>query len=289
MTLRIDAAYEFCEDIVRVHARNFAYGIAALPEDQRRALSAIYAYARRVDDIADGDLPREQKLELLAQAWHALPHKRAAASQDPVLVALDDVNRRFELPLEAFDDLISGVEADAAGAVAYDTFEQLVTYCRQVAGSIGRLSVAVFGARDAEVAMLKADDLGVALQLTNILRDVVEDRQRGRVYLPREDLRRFGCGPDTLDGSAVALTGLIRYSADRNRAWYARAAGLTDLLDPRAAACVTAMTSVYERILDRIERSPHEVLSGRITLTAAAKSEIARAAIAAIEAARDLV
>jgi len=284
MNMRIDAAYEFCEEIVRVHARNFAYGIAVLPSDQRRALSAIYAYARRVDDIADGDLPRAEKLALLARAWLTLPWRRAAAPDDPVLVALDDVNRRFELPHDAFDDLINGVEADAAERVAFDTFEHLVRYCRQVAGSIGRLSVAVFGTRDVEVAMLQADDLGVALQLTNILRDVVEDRERGRVYLPREDLERFGCPTDPLAGPAVALIELIRDTAERNREWYARAEGLTDLLDTRAAACVTAMTSVYERILDRIERAPQEVLRGRIALSDAAKSDITRAAIAAIAA-----
>jgi len=284
-TIPIDAAYDFCEETVRIHARNFAYGIAVLPADKRRALSAIYAYARRVDDIADGDLPREEKLALLARAWLALPHTRTAAPDDPVHVALADANRRFKLPLDAFDDLISGVEADAAGDVVYDTFAQLVTYCRQVAGSIGRLSVAVFGAIDVELAMLQADNLGVALQLTNILRDVVEDRERGRVYLPREDLERFGCHPDPVGGSPVALIELIRHLAARNRQWYARAAGLTDLLDARAAACVTAMSSVYKRILDRIERSPHEVLCGRIALSEAAKSEIARAAIEAIEAA----
>jgi 15-cis-phytoene synthase len=283
VSARIEAAYDFCEQVVRVHAKNFAYGIAVLPEDQRRALSAIYAYARRVDDIADGDLPRAHKLLQLARAWMTLPWRRRPDPADLVLLALDDVDRRFKLPHDAFDDLLDGVEADAAERVVYDTFGQLVGYCRQVAGSIGRLSVAVFGTRDTDAAMPLADDLGVALQLTNILRDVVEDRERGRVYLPREDLERFGCPPDPLAAPTEALAELIRDAARRNRVWYSRADGLTDLLDTRSAACVTAMTSVYQRILDRIERSPHEVLRGRITLGASDKLDVARAALAALK------
>jgi phytoene synthase len=284
---RVDAAYEFCEQVVRVHARNFAYGIAVLPADQRRALSAIYAYARRVDDIADGELPREQKRLLLAHAWMRLPWRRVPDLGDPVLVALEDVDRRFELPHNAFDDLIDGVEADAADWVVYDTFDQLVGYCRQVAGSIGRLAVGVFGAHETELAMRLADDLGVALQLTNILRDALEDRERGRVYLPREDLKRFGCFPDPLAAPKVATSKLIREIAGRNRDWYARASPLTALLDVRAAACVTAMTTVYKRILDRIARSPHQALRGRIALSAPEKLRIARAATAAIESHRE--
>src|SRR5207302_1049574 len=141
----------------------------------------------------DGDLPSEAKLHRLDDARRSLD-RVDDASPDPVLAALGHARRRFDLPLDAFGDLIDGVEMDVVGT-RYERFEDLVRYCRRVAGSIGRLSVAVFEAREHDLAAVLADDLGVAMQLTNILRDVREDFGLGRVYLPREDLRAFGLDP----------------------------------------------------------------------------------------------
>ncbi len=159
-------------------------------------MSAVYAFARRVDDIGDENvLGREAQLAALAaeRANVAALEADGVVSDDPVIVALADARRRYELPLDALELLIEGVELDVLGT-RYETFDELVGYCRRVAGTIGRLCLAIFaeGANTNGGAAL-ADDLGVAMQLTNILRDVREDRERGRMYLPAEDLRRFGC------------------------------------------------------------------------------------------------
>jgi 15-cis-phytoene synthase len=155
------------------------------------------------------------------------------------------------------------------------TFDDLVIYCRQVAGSIGRLSLAIFGTDRPDVAVPLADDLGVALQLTNVLRDVVEDRDRlGRVYLPADDLARFGCAPDA-SGPDDRLAALLTFEAERARAWYERGLGLLPDLDHRSRACVAAMAGIYHRLLDHIERDPGAVLRGRISLTTGQKLRVA--------------
>src|SRR5436190_5481041 len=227
------AAYARCEAITRRRAGNFFYGIRLLPRDKRRAMCAVYAFARRVDDIGDGELESARKLDALAAQERALsrlgqvggeagghsptaPEAARAASegQDAVITALADASKRFGLPLAALGDLIAGVRMDVEEA-RYEHFEELVVYCRRVAGAVGRLCLAIFGTRagaqvpDGSSAEQLADDLGVALQLTNILRDVREDAQRGRVYLPAEDLARFGLlgegsAPLTALGSLLA-------------------------------------------------------------------------------------
>ena len=279
--MTVEAAYRTCEEITRANALNFFYGIRLLPPDKRRGVSAIYAFARRVDDVGDGDLPGDEKLRLLAAAraglaWNGGP---PALPDDPVLAALRDTHARFDLPLDALSDLIDGVEADVHETV-YASFEDLVRYCRQVAGSIGRLSLAIFGSSDRAAADPLADDLGVAMQLTNILRDVVEDYGRGRVYLPREDFARFDCPPDPTTAPQAALRELIRYEAARDREWFDRGLRLVPLLDARSAACVTAMTGIYRRILDRIERSPGAVLEGRVSLPPWEKAWVAAGSLA---------
>jgi phytoene synthase len=228
-----------------------------LPAYKRRALCAIYAFARRVDAAADGNLHGTHKLRLLAHARAGIPHDGTPRSADPVLVALRDVKRRFPIPLASLANLIDGFESDMHG-VSYETFADLVHYCRQVAGSIGRLSVAVLGSRDPAAAARLADDLGVAMQLTNILRNLAEDSERGRVYIPRADLARFGCPASPLAAPPELLASVIGHEARRIREWYERGLSLLPLLDPRSAACVTAMASSHKRILDRIERSPDD-------------------------------
>src|SRR5258706_4766321 len=218
-------AYRHCEQVTRTQARNFSYGIRLLPGGKRRALSAVYAFARRVDDIGDGTLPAADKLAALEDARAsvaALEADAATAAGDPVLIPLADAARRYPIPLGAFAELIDCCEADVRGT-RYATFTELEHYCRCVAGSIGRLSLGVFGSSDPAVAGPLADSLGVALQLTNVLRDVREDLGNGRVYLPAEDLDQFGCSltPGDDDGQG-ALNGnpaeLIRFEADGARA-----------------------------------------------------------------------
>lgn len=254
----VEEGYRACEALTRARAGNFYYGIRLLPAPKRRAMCAVYAFARRVDDIGDGDEPPERKLALL----DATRTQLETPNGNPGALALADAERRFGLPHAAFLDLIAGVDMDVRGE-SYETFDELVTYCRRVAGSIGRLSLAIFGTGDRGTAEPLADDLGVAMQLTNILRDVREDLDRDRVYLPREDLSRFGCSI-LAPGSAFAA--LVDFEVARTREWFDRGLGLLDLLDGRSGACVGAMTGIYRRILDRIERDPQAVLERRVSL-----------------------
>ncbi len=283
----VEAAYRQCETITRQQAKNFAYGIALLPGPKRRALSAVYAYARRIDDIGDGTLPVPEKVAALAAERTSITALAegsaadAAASGDPVLIALRDAADRFPVPLLAFGELIEGCEADVRG-VSYATFADLEHYCRCVAGSIGRLSLGVFGCADPAVASPLADDLGVALQLTNILRDIREDLGNGRVYLPAEDLARFGCTltpPATIEGPMAEL---IRFEADRARRWYATGLRLLPLLDRRSAACTGAMAGIYRRLLEHIARRPEQALAARMSLPGREKALIAAAALAGL-------
>jgi 15-cis-phytoene synthase len=302
---RIRAAYQYCETITRQQAKNFAYGIALLPPDKRRALSAVYALARRIDDIGDGTLPAADKIAALNVARASVRQLaggdaaavrasagggagEGGAGEDLVLVALADAASRFPIPVAAFGELIDGCEADVRG-VSYGSFADLEHYCRCVAGSIGRLSLGVFGSPDLAVATPLADDLGVALQLTNILRDIREDLGNGRVYLPAEDLAKFGCTltPAAADGAgAPVMTGpmpdLVRFEADRARDWYATGMRLMPLLDRRSAACTGAMAGIYRKLLEHISARPQVALERRMSLPAGEKAMIALRALAGL-------
>ncbi|MEV7007478.1 presqualene diphosphate synthase HpnD [Streptosporangium sp. NPDC051022] len=279
----VSQAYRRCERIVRFRARNFSYGIRLLPAPKRRALSAVYAFARRIDDIGDTDGPAEWRLARLAEARASL-HRPVPDADDPVMVALADAARRYAIPLAAFDELIDGCTADVRGAT-YASFDDLLPYCRCVAGSIGRLSLGVFGSSDPEAAVPLADALGVALQLTNILRDVREDRLAGRVYLPAEDLERFGCTLN-LDSSGRftdpprSLAGLVRFEADRAHDWYRRSMDLMPLLDRRSAACAAAMAGIYRSLLERIAAHPLQALATTSSLPLWRKATVAAYALA---------
>jgi 15-cis-phytoene synthase len=288
-----EEALRRCEEITRHQAANFYYGIRLLPAAKREAMCAVYALARRIDDIGDGALDPARKQELLEAARRDV-RELSVASPDPVIAALAYCERRFPLPREAFLDLIDGVGMDVAGT-DYEHFDDLVLYCRRVAGSIGRLCLAIFGSRDPQAAEPLADDLGVAMQLTNILRDVREDALNGRVYLPGEDLRRFGwptagVGPEAVVAAAntanrsapSSVIELVHFQANRNREWFERGIGLVPLLDRRSAACVLAMSGIYRRLLERIDAQPAEILQRRLSLPMWEKALVAaRSAIGA--------
>ncbi len=278
----IRAAYRRCEEITWSQAKNFSYGIRLLPPAKRHALAAVYAFARRIDDIGDGDLPAPDKLTALAGERETLA-KIAAGDPDPadpVQVALADAGQRFPVPLAAFGELIDGCEADVRGT-SYRTFDDLLHYCRCVAGSIGRLSLGVFGTDDAGTAAPLADSLGVALQLTNILRDITEDYRNGRVYLPAEDLRQFGASLEhSANGGEARLAQLVSFEADRALGWYATGLQLMPMLDRRSAACTGAMAGIYFRLLQHIAAAPATVLSTRVSLSTKEKALVAARSLA---------
>ncbi|MER7541525.1 presqualene diphosphate synthase HpnD [Actinomadura sp.] len=280
------SAYRHCEDIVRSQARNFSYGIRLLPAPKRRALSAVYAFARRIDDIGDDHgAPPAARLARLAEERERLAEADAHPS-DPVLVALSDAARRHPIPLEAFGELIDGCEADVRGET-YDTFDDLLWYCRCVAGSIGRLSLGVFGTSDPGTAVPRADALGVALQLTNILRDVREDGLSGRVYLPAKDLARFGCTLERDEAGRLTddperLAALIRFEAGRAEEWYATGLRLLPMLDRRSAACAGAMAGIYRQLLKRIKADPLTALDTRTSLPTWEKAAVSAMAMSGV-------
>jgi 15-cis-phytoene synthase len=303
--MNTDEAYQQCEQITWEQARNFAYGIRLLPRDKRRALAAVYAFARRIDDIGDGDLPPETKTAQLEQARDQV-HALVAAVKDsrdgnggdgngvdhndPVLVALIDSGTRFDVPLIAFTELIDGCLADVNQA-SYKTFDDLLWYCRCVAGSIGRLSLGIYGASHPEKQAKLADDLGVALQITNILRDVREDFRNNRIYLPAEDLTRFGIEfapfgePEPFPSEAMQarFATLVEFEAARAREWYGSGLRLLATIDRRSAACTGAMAGIYRRLLDRIAANPHAVLEGRMSLPGSEKALVAAEALAGLD------
>ena len=275
--MNTDLAYDFCEAVTRREAKNFAYGIRLLRKPERRALSAVYALARRIDDLGDGAAPPAEKLSGL-QAIRKSIDTIDPQSTDPVLAAVADAERRYRLPMSCFGEIVDGCEMDVLGT-SYETIEDLVGYCRKVAGSVGRLSLAVFGSANPDRAVPLADSLGVALQLTNILRDVVEDRSFGRVYLPSADAESVGCAPD-LAGPAEDVARLVALVCGRADNWFAEGLQLLPLLDSRSRACVGAMAGIYRRLLVRIKAEPIAVTRGRMSLPTWEKALVAARSLA---------
>ena len=280
----LQEAYTTCEEITRTEARNFYYGIRLLPADRRAALCAVYALARRVDDIGDGDLPAGEKAARLAAVRASVDDLAAGRGDgDPVLAALADAARRLPLPLDAFGELIDGVERDVEmdeTGRGYATFAELVGYCRCVAGSVGRLCLGVFSSRPDPDGPRYADALGIALQQTNVLRDVREDLLHGRVYLPREDLDRFGVqlrldSTGALADDDGALAALVRHGCDRAQQWYDDGLRLVPLLDRRSAACCLAMSGIYRRLTERIADDPAGMRTQRMSLSGREKATVA--------------
>ena len=282
--MRAAEALQRCEEITRTEARNFAYGIRLLPKSKRQAMSALYAMARRIDDVGDGPLPQDDKLARLTGLRadiDTLADGGLSDPDDPVLVGLRHAIDRFPIPTAALNEIVAGCEQDAVGK-EYATIDETEEYCRLVAGSVGRLSLGVFGARgDPDRAAELADVLGIALQLTNILRDIVEDRGMGRVYLPTADIERFGCAPD-LTGPVEAVGELVSFEAERAERHFAEGLKLLDVLDHRSRACTGAMAGIYHRLLARIAETPTAVLERRMSLSAGEKVRVALRSLAGV-------
>ena len=281
-----DAAYERCEEITWSEARNFAYGIRLLPPPKRRAMAALYAMARRIDDVGDGDWPADRKLDALEDlhiAIAALAEGEVPDPADPVLVGVAHAAGRFPIPVAALHEIVQGCEQDVRGET-YATMDDTVRYCRLVAGSVGRLSLGVFGARAPKRAPSGsdgapppeelADDLGVAMQLTNMLRDIVEDHRMGRIYLPEQERERFGIVPGRWQ-PVESVSALVEHVGGQAVAWFERGLGLLDHLDHRSRACTAAMAGIYRRLLGRILSHPARPLTERVSLPSWEKGVVA--------------
>ena len=258
--MTVEEAYAEVERITRRQARNFAYGIRVLPRDKRQAISAVYAFARRVDDIADGGLPAAEKRQQLEDLREALDRPPA----DATLVALGDARSRFGIPERSLQALVDGGLQDTEKS-RYASFEELHEYCRKVAGAVGVACVAVYGSADVE----RAETLSVSLQLINIVRDVREDWELGRVYLPRDELEAFGVTEDDIADGRVddEWRALMAFQASRARAYMEEGRGLLETLDSRSAACVSTFAGLYQATLDRIEARGYDVFDGSLRLS----------------------
>ena len=261
-------AYAEVERITRKRARNFAYGIMVLPREKRRAIAAIYAFARRVDDIADGELDMHEKRAQLDALHAALD---GPPGGDAMFVALADARMRFPIPADALHALVDGGLQDL-DQTRYADFDELRGYCAKVAGAVGVCCVAVYGSDDVE----RAETLGIALQLINIIRDVREDWGLGRVYLPQDELSSFGVSEGDIAGGNVsgAWHSLMSFQAERARTYLDDGLGLLRSLDSRSALCVSTFAGLYRATLERIEQRGFDVFAGPPQLSTLTKLRI---------------
>ena len=262
----LKAAYDHCRRVTRTEAKNFYYAFRTLPAKKRRAIYAAYAFCRLCDDIADGDLPLDEKSRLLEETRGRLSSD-TNADRHPVFRALRDTIDSFDIPVRYFHEVIQGVEMDLT-RTRYGTFEELRVYCYRVASAVGLVCIEIFGYTD-ERAKEYAVDLGLAMQLTNILRDVREDACRGRIYVPLDELEEFGYAEQDLEQGVMnePFRQLMRYQAARAREHFERGRRILPLLSADSRACLALLHGVYSAILDRIEASGFDVYSRRAGLT----------------------
>jgi phytoene synthase len=263
----LEQSYRYCRAVARHRAKNFYYSFLLLPRDQRNAMCAVYAFMRYCDDLSDEPGASKDKLD----RWRtALEHALAGQFDGhPALPAFHDTIQRYKIPHEYFHEMIDGVSSDLQPR-RISTFDDLYRYCYQVASVVGLTTIHIFGF-DSPSALPLAEKCGVAFQLTNILRDVREDSERGRIYLPEEDLSRFGADINKLSPEFMAL---MRFEADRARAYYAESRPLLGMVDPKSRRSLWALIEIYSRLLAKIEAANYDVLSRRIALSALEKSTI---------------
>jgi 15-cis-phytoene synthase len=280
MECSVVSSYEHCQSLARTTAGNFYYSFLTLPREQRRAMCALYAFMRVTDDLGDSDAPVEQKIRDLAE-WRAgfLESLETPASRHPVLPAVVDIVRRYQIPRKYLLDVITGVEMDLA-PTQYRTFAELANYCYHVAGAVGLACIHLWGFHDPR-ATEAAIDCGTAFQLTNILRDLREDALRGRVYLPSDDLDRFEIDPRRFalpDSTELVrdphFLELMRFESARAYEYYHRAAKLSEYLSPSGRPIFEAMVRIYGGVLDEISRAGYDVFRRRVALSRCRKLSI---------------
>ena len=284
-------AYSVCRGITRTAAKNFYYAFLVLPKRKREALCAVYAFMRRCDDIADDSslsrADRRVKLDNWLDALHSA--QQGQPTDDPILLGLTDAQRRYTIPAGLLDELAMGTAMDVEGAenealadhatavtarlsVRYATFEDLRVYCYRVASVVGLVCIHVFGYRDPAAEPL-AEQCGLAFQLTNIIRDVKEDAAMGRVYLPEEDLAKFGLAPEELLGKPdpARFRPLLSFEADRAREFYKAGDELLPHIAEDSQPALWVLVNIYRRLLDKIARRRYDVFGTRISLTVSEK------------------
>ena len=280
MSISLEESYALCGRIARRTGKNFYYSFLVMPREKRAAMCAIYAFMRHSDDIADGAANPAAALDGLRN-WRVqvdaalngsgLRSVAPAGSALTILPALADTVRRYRIPLRHFHDLLDGTEMDQT-TTRYETFAELYQYCYRVASAVGLVVLPIFGFTD-KGALVPAEACGIAFQLTNILRDVKEDAQLGRIYLPREDLRRFAVSEDDIMNSRVTpqFLELMRFEASRADGYYEKARPLLDMIDTDSRGTLAVMLAIYGGILRKIEESNFAVFEQRVRLSTAEK------------------
>jgi phytoene synthase len=292
----LDDAYGICRAIAKREAKNFYYAFVALPPSRRNAICAIYAFMRKADDLSDDEtLPREERREQLESwlaAWYLA--RTGEPTSDPVFVAVRDAAARFQIPFSLLDELVAGttmdLDASAEGAPdTYATFAELYRYCYLVASVVGLVCIRIFGYSDPRAEKL-AEETGIAFQLTNILRDVKEDAERNRIYLPLEDLAAHGVTVDQLLHHGVGITAseraLLKQIAARAEIYYQSADRLLPLIDRESRPALRVLVSIYHQLLKRIERADYDVFSKRASVPTLQKLAILSGGIARMGALR---
>ena len=267
----LEIAYSHCQRVAKENARNFYYTFRPLPAVKRRAIYAVYAYCRLCDDIADGDLPIDEKYRGFADVRRNLNGGEPSPEHAPMYRALHDAAARFDIPYPLLYEILQGVEMDMV-KTRFADFDELREYCYKVASVVGLVCIKIFGYTAPE-AEEYAVDMGIALQLTNILRDVKEDAERDRIYIPQDEMARFGYTEAELMNGALThgFRALMARQTERARRYYDSSARLFPLISPDARACPKLMHATYGGILERIERSGYNVFQQRIGLSKSAK------------------
>lgn len=271
----LSESYEYARRLTRARATNFYTAFLFLPRERRRAIYAVYAFSRRADDAVDAVEEAGVSEEEARRRLGELRALVAGAAEDPLAPAIEDAIRRFAIPRRHFEDLLAGMEMDLERK-EYDTFEELYRYCYHVASVVGFISLEIFGHSGPE-ARGPAERLGIAMQLTNIVRDVAEDLDRGRRYLPREDLDRFSYRDEELRRRVVdrRFRDLVRFEVARARRYFDEARALFPLVRRESRYCPVLLARLYGRILDRVERQDYDVLTKRPRLSAREKLAVA--------------
>ena len=282
---QLAVAYSVCRHITRRAAKNFYYAFLVLPRAKRHALSAIYAYMRKCDDIADDTtLPVFERRQKLA-AWLDAVHRALSGqpTDDAILLALTDTHHRYNIPVQLLDQLAYGTEMDvdpeaddllvcetpeSSTLIRYRTFEDLQRYCYHVASVVGLVCIRIFGYDDPAAEPL-AEKCGLAFQLTNIIRDVKEDADMGRVYLPEEDLVKFGIAPMELRNAPdmAKIRPLLEMEAGRALDYYKAGDALIDFIEEDSQPALWVLVNIYRKLLEKIALRNYDVFNGRVSLT----------------------
>jgi phytoene synthase len=275
--IQLAHAYAVCRGVARRAAKNFYFSFLVLPKEKRDAICAVYAFMRHADDITDdASLPYEERRQKLAQ-WLQSSQEvfSGTISDDPVLYALADAQRRFNIPVDLFDQLVSGTAMDLEpeSYSQFQTFDHLYRYCYYVASVVGLVCIRIFGYRDAKAELL-AERLGIAFQLTNVIRDVKEDAALGRVYIPQEDLARFNVEIKSGGPAPAHSPELLEFEAQRAREFYSAAAELLPLIDADSRPALWALVTIYRQLLDKIAERGYDVFSKRVTLSLSEKLSV---------------